>query len=98
MDSISPDDFKSVLKQYRKDVPSVGTVTSATVDEFLAAGRICRGWTELDSRKKYFHVIKSPGSYPEKSVFSADSETELLLLTIQLGMQYGIDLDDLFKE
>ena len=97
MDSISPEDFKAVLKQYRKDVPSVGTATSAVVDEHLAAGRTCRGWTELDGRKQYFHIIKSPGHYPEKSVLSADSETELLQMTIQLGLQHNIELQDLFQ-
>jgi hypothetical protein len=98
MDIIPPEDFKTVLKQYRKGVPSVGTVSSTVVDEFLAAGRTCRGWTDLNGRKQYFHIIKSPGRYPEKSVFYADSETELLQMTIHLGLQHEIHLEDLFQE
>ena len=98
MNLIDPENFKAVLKQYRKDVPSVGTVSFTVVDEYLAVNRTCRGWTELGDRKQYFHIIKSPERYPVKSILYADSETELLQATIHLGMQHEIDLDDLFKE
>ena len=98
MDSIPPAALKAALKQYRKDVPSVGTISSETVDQFLAEGRICRGWTNLDGQPQYFHIIKSPGSYPEKSAMFSNSEAELFQMTVHLGMQHGIDLDDLLTE
>ncbi|HEX9046224.1 MAG TPA: hypothetical protein VF988_04295 [Verrucomicrobiae bacterium] len=87
--------LKAALKQYRKDVPTVGTIDSATVDQYLTEGRICREWTIWDGRKQFFHIIKSPGSYPEKSVFYGNSEQDVFQMTIRLGMQHGIDLKDL---
>lgn len=90
--------FKAALKQYRKDVPSVGTVTYERAQQLLSEGRICRGWTEVDGQRQYFHVIKSPGNYPKKSLMLSDSEEGLFEMTIHLGMQYDIDLDDLLTE
>jgi len=98
MDNLSPEMLKAALKQYRSDVPSVGTISSEAVDQFLAEGRICRGWTQVDGKPQYFHIIKSPGSYPEKSALLGNSEKELFAMTVQLGMQHGIELDDLFKD
>lgn len=98
MDIIPPKALKAGLKQYRKDVPSVGTVSSEAVDQLFAEGRICRGWTTLDGQIKYFHIIKSPSRYPEKSVSFGESEKELFQMTIHLGMQHGIDLNDLLTE
>jgi len=76
----------------------VGTASSEAVEQFLAEGRICRGWTTFAGKKKYFHIIKSPGSYPEKSAFYGKSESELFQMTIHLGMQHGIDLNDLLTD
>jgi len=98
LEIIPPSVLKQVLKQYRHDVPSVGTVPSEKVDQLLAEGRICRGWTTLDGQRQYFHIIKSPGHYPDKSAFYGDSEAALLEVTIHLGMQHNIDLDDLVTE
>jgi hypothetical protein len=98
MDNLSESDFKAALKQYRKDVPTVGTVNSETVDKYLDEGRICRGWTAWDGRKQFFHIIKSPSSYPEKSVFYGNSERELFEMTIFLGMEHDIPLNDLLTD
>ena len=98
MEYLSEADLKAALKQYRKDVPTMGTVDAATLDKYLSEGRICRGWTNCDGRKQFFHIIKSPGSYPEKSVFYGNSESELFQMTIFLGMQHNITLNDLLTE
>jgi hypothetical protein len=96
MDGLSNKKFKDSLKQYRHDVPSVGKVDYATVEQFLSEGRICRGWTQIDGQLQYFHIIRSPGYYPEKSIFSGNTENELFQITIHLGMQHGIDFEKLF--
>ena len=98
MHILTPQQIKAGLKQYRKDVPSVGTVTETVVDEFLAEGKICRGWTTWNGQKQFFHIIKSPDHYPEKSVFYADSEAELFEMTVGLGMQKDIDLKNLLTD
>ena len=98
MDILPPADLKAALKQYRKDVPSVGVVNEASVDQFLAKGRICRGWTKFAGEAKYFHIIKSPGSYPEKSVLYGDTEEQLFQMNVYLGMQHDIPLQDLLTE
>jgi hypothetical protein len=98
MNIFDPKLLKQILKQYRHDVPSVGTVTREAVDQLLAVGRICRGWTTFDGKRQYFHIIKSPGSYPDKSAFFGDSETEVLEMTVHLGMQHEIDLENLLKD
>ncbi len=98
MDLIPQADLKAALKQYRKDVPTVGTIDSEPLDQYLAEGRICRGWPTWDGRKQFFHIIKSPGSYPEKSAFYGNSESDVFQMTIQLGMRHGIALNDLLTE
>jgi hypothetical protein len=98
MEYLSDADLKAGLKQYRHDVPTVGTIDAATLDQYLAEGRICRGWTDLNGKKQFFHIIKSPGSYPEKSVFYGDTESDVFQMTIHLGMQHGIPLNDLLTE
>ena len=98
MELFSPADFKAALKQYRHDVSNVGTIDSETVDRYLAEGRICRGWTTWDDQTQFFHIIKSPGSYPEKSGFYGTSESEVFQMTIHLGMHHGIPLQDLLTD
>jgi hypothetical protein len=98
MEQIPQAELKAAFRQYRKDVPSVGTISDDEVSKLLAAGKICRGWTEFDGQRKYFHIIKSPGHYPEKSVFYGDTEAQLFEMTVMLGMQSGINLIDLLRE
>ena len=96
--NIPPKMFKEALKQYRRDVPSVGTVSFDEAQDLLKQGRICRGWMDDDNEKMCFHIIKSTTQYPHKSLFSANTEKELFATTIFMGMESGIDLDDLFFE
>jgi hypothetical protein len=98
MDKMPQAEIKAAFKQYRKDVPSVGTISDDAITKLLAEGKICRGWTTLDGQRKYFHIIKSLGSYPEKSVFYGDTETQLFEMTVFLGMQRGIALIDLLTD
>ena len=90
--------FRDALKQYRRDVPSVGAVSFEQAQEFLRQDRICRGWMNTDGEKMYFHVIKSITEYPKKSLSSAETEQDLFKSTIIMGIQAGIDLDDLFTD
>jgi len=98
MDSISRADFRAALKQYRTNFPSVGTVNEETINKLLAEGRTCRGWTTAEGRPQYFHIIKMSRNYPEKSVFFGDTELELFEVTLHLGMEHGIDLNDLLSK
>ncbi len=90
--------FKDALKQYRKDVPTVGTINETKAQQFLSAGHICRGWIETADGKMYFHIIKSPEDYPHKAFFSGDNEAELFGMTVALGMEHEIELEDLVTE
>ena len=98
MEIVPPAELKAALKQYRKDVLSVGTVSSEQIDKLLAEGRICRGWTDWDGQQKFFHIIKSPGSYPEKSVLYGETEEQLFQMTVYLGMQHDIPLNNLLTD
>ncbi len=90
--------IKEGLKQYRKDVPSVGTVSFEDSQQYLADGIICRGWTILEGKKRYFHVIRSPQEFPKKTFMVAESEKELFSMTVMLGMEAGIEFDLLVNE
>lgn len=98
MDIIPPEMLKEALKQYRKDVPSMGRISYDEVEKLLSEDRTCRGWTTVGGREQYFHIIKSPTKFPEKSAMFADSEKDLFQMTVHLGMQHEIDLDDLVKD
>ena len=92
-DVIPPHALKAALKQYRKDVPSVGTVTFEESQALLEKGFICRGWTETGEGKRYFHIIRCPQNYPEKTFMMARTEKELFTMTVYRGMDAAIDLD-----
>ena len=95
---IPPEAFKDALKQYRRDVRTVGTISFEQAQNFLEDGNICRGWMKQEDGKMYFHIIKSPTNFPEKAIFSAESEKELFAMTDMLGMENNIELEDLPTE
>ena len=96
-DLIPPQALKEALKQYRKDVPSVGTVSFEESQDLLKKGMICRGWTIMGDERQYFHIIRSPQNYPEKTCLMGRNEKELFTTTIFLGMQSDIDFDLLVR-
>lgn len=90
---LSPQELKIAMKQYRSDVRSVGTVSFEKSQALLEEGRICRGWTKVDGRKQYFHIIRSPQNFPEKTFMTARNEKEVFTMTVYLGMQAEIEFD-----
>lgn len=90
---IPPEDLRIALKEYRRDVPSVGTVSFEKSQNLLEQGRICRGWTKIDQHKRYFHVIRSADDLSKRVFMNASSEKELFTMSVFLGMDAGIDFD-----
>jgi len=97
-DVIPPHELKIGLKAYRKDVPSVGTVSFEKSQALLAEGRICRGWTKVGGLTQYFQIIRSPKDFPNKTFMMARNEKEILMLSIYLGMEASIPFDLLVQE
>lgn len=95
---ISDTEMQEAFQKYRQDVSSVGKVSPEEAQAFLDLGRICRGSIVRDGDKEFFHIIKSPTNYPEKSIFYSDSEKNLFMLTVMMGMGSGIEFGDLFSE
>ena len=83
---------------YKKQVPNIGTISLEQTDELLEKGKICRGRIIENNEIEYFHIVKSPTCFPEKSIFSGESELILFQMLIVMGMEKEIDLDDMFTE
>ncbi len=86
------------LELYRQDVPFKGTITKGKADKLLEKGEVCRGWIIDSGGLEYFHIIKSPNDYPELTMLVSEDKEQLFMMTIMMGMQNNIDLDDLFTK
>lgn len=95
---IDPKVFKALLKQYRHDVPTVGIVTQDVVNQLLVDGRICRGWVVTSGERMYFHIVRSPENYPEKTVSYGPSEEAVVTILIYLGYSKGVDFEHLVSD
>jgi hypothetical protein len=83
---------------YKKQIPDVGVVSLGQADELLEKGQICRGKIIENDEIEFFHIVKSPTSFPEKSIFSGETELSLFQMLIFMGMKKDIDLDDMLND
>ena len=91
-------DIMIAFNIYKGQVPNVGTFSSEQVDELLEKGQICRGRITNSDKGNYFHIIRGPNNFPDKSLCVSDSEFNLFYMTLNMGMERGVDLDDMLSD
>jgi len=92
---IFPKETITAFNIYKQQVPDIGIVSLKQAEELLDKGQICRGRIIENNEIEYFHIVKSPTCFPDKSIFCGESELVLFQMLAIMGMQKEIDLDDI---